>query len=223
MYRKMDKIGTIASVLLFWMLIEISWCKPLNEYGDRLSAAKRFYMENLLKTTLSRERTYLGQRKELQKMEHAKEQLTQTELKNLVAKAMDRLSGTLEGTNAELTDHVFKTVGKNWGTADGFSGTDEELAGLVSRETGTISENKESILNSRKGNENLLRNNAKNENSNMDILDAIMRDYIDRGGVTAPKDSSSLHDGTNDIDGQYRIYLPAELLFTYLLGGKTLK
>jgi hypothetical protein len=75
-------------------------------------------------------------------------------------------------------------------------------------ETGTISENKESILNSRKGNTNFLRNNVKNENSNMDILDVIMRDYIDKGGVTAPKESSSLHAGTNGIDGEHRIYLP---------------
>jgi hypothetical protein len=211
MYRKMDKIGTIASVFLFWMLIEISWSKPLNEYGDNLSAAKRFYIENLIRTSLSRERTYLDQRKELQKMEHAKGRLTQTELKNLVAKAMDRLSGTLEGTNTELTDHVSKAVGKKWGAADGFSETGEELAGLVSRETGTISENKESILNSRKGYNNFLRN------------DVIMRDYIDKGGVTAPKESSSLHDGTNGIDGEHKIYLPAELIFTFLLGGKTLK
>ena len=223
MYRKMDKIGTITSVFLFWMLIEISWCKPLNEYGDKLSAAKRFYIENLIRTSLSLERTYLNQRKELQKMEHAKGRITQTELKNLVAKAMDRLSGTLEGTNTELTDHVSKAVGKKWDTADGFSGSSEELADLVSRETDSISENKESILNNRKGNKNLLRNNVKNENNNMDILDAIMRDYIDRGGVTAPKDSSSLHDGTNGIDEKYKIYSPAELIFTFLLGGKTLK
>lgn len=223
MYTKMDKIGTIASVFLFWMLMKISWCKPLNEYGDNLSSAKRFYIENLIRTSLSRERTYLDHRKELLKMEHAKVRLTQTELNNLVVKAMDSLAGTLEGTNTELTDHVSKAVGKKWGTADGYSGTGEELADLVSRETGTISENKESILNSRKGNKNLLRNNVKNEKSNMDILDAIMRDYIDRGGVTAPKDSSNLHDGTNGIDGQFRIYSPADLIFTYLLGGKTLK
>ena len=223
MHRKMDKIGIIASVFLFWMFIEISWSKPLNEYGDNLSAAKRFYIENLIRTSLSRERTYLDQRKELQKMELAKGRLTQTELKNLVAKAMDRLSGTLEGTNTELTDHVSKAVGKKWGAADGFSETGEELAGLVSRETGTISENKESILNSRKGNKNLLKNNVKNENSNMDILDVIMRDYIDKGGVTAPKESSSLHDGTNGIDGEHKIYLPAELIFTFLLSGNTLK
>jgi hypothetical protein len=38
MHRKMDKIGIIASVFLFWMFIEISWSKPLNEYGDNLSA-----------------------------------------------------------------------------------------------------------------------------------------------------------------------------------------
>jgi urocanate hydratase len=51
-----------------------------------------------------------------------------------------------------------------------------------------------------------LRNNVKNENSNMDILDVIMRDYIDKGGVTAPKESSSLHDGTNGIK-KVQIYL----------------
>jgi hypothetical protein len=50
-----------------------------------------------------------------------------------------------------------------------------------------------------------------------------MRDYIDKGGVTAPKESSSLHDGTNGIDGEHKIYLPEELIFTFLLSGKPLK